>query len=430
MEFKAYSEVIDYMFRQLPMYQRVGAQAFKKDLKNIQKLDEAMGHPHRFFPSIHIAGTNGKGSTAFMLAAMLQAHGFKTGLYVSPHYKDFRERIRINGEYISRQAVIGLVNTYQALLAEIQPSFFEISVAMAFKYFADQKVDIAIIETGLGGRLDSTNIIDPLVSVITNISLDHTAMLGNTIPEIAREKAGIIKSHRPVLIGEKQNQTTDIFIAKAKKENAPLHFAEDILRIQEDSQKQHFKIKSNSGFLPSSILFPSRASYQIKNLRTALAAFHLLCTTNFPISAHPSLIKKGLEHIHELTGFIGRWQTLQKEPLTIVDSAHNPAGLKAIFNKIKEVDYQQLRIVIGMVNDKDVDTALELFPKEATYYFSKANIPRGLDAKKLQAIAQAKGLQGKVYDSVKKAYEAAHRQADKKDMILVTGSVFVVAEAL
>ena len=390
------------------MYQRQGSTAFKKDLNNILALAQHLGNPHLKFKSVHVAGTNGKGSTSHILASVLQEAGYKVGLYTSPHLKDFRERIKVNGQEVSKQFVIDFVTHNKTFLEGQGLSFFEMTVGMAFHYFALQEVDIAIVEVGLGGRLDSTNIIIPLVSVITNISLDHTQMLGETLPKIAFEKAGIIKPAIPVVIGEKQEAVFKVFKDKAFQMNSELMVASE---VPVDTYKTDLK-----GY------------YQEKNLRTALEALKILAEKGFPLT--DNVLKKGLLNVVKNTGLKGRWQVLQQQPKVICDTAHNPAGLEYVFSQLVKEKYKNLHIVLGVVNDKKLATVLPLFSKEACYYFCKPAIPRGLEVQVLQQKATAYGLGGAVYKSVTEAYKTALSKAKKTDLIFIGGSTFVVAEVV
>jgi dihydrofolate synthase/folylpolyglutamate synthase len=412
------------------MFQRVGNTAFKKNLDNILALSEYLGHPHTQFKSIHLAGTNGKGSTAHMLTAILQASGLKVGLYTSPHYKDFRERIKINGAFITEQAVIDFVAQHKEYFEQLQPSFFEITVAMAFDYFAQQKVDVAVIETGLGGRLDSTNIITPLLSIITNISFDHMNMLGNTLPLIAGEKAGIIKKHIPVVIGETHPETKEVFEKKAAEQEAPIIFADQHFRanlLKKDLINTVFDVYKDEELIYDNLYLALSGDYQIKNLQTCLQSIEHL---QHHFSITPASIRLGLKDLRTMTQFMGRWQVLGTSPTIICESAHNEAGIEYAFRQIQEMDYQQLHIVIGTVNDKDISKLLGQLPKEAVYYFAKANIPRGLSANILAEAAKDKGLHGKAYKSVSEAFQMAKQTAKTDDLIFVGGSIFVVAEVL
>lgn len=404
-----YSETVNWMFHQLPMYQQQGASAYKKDLTNTILLANYLGNPEKDLQFIHVAGTNGKGSTSHMLASILQEAGYKTGLYTSPHLKDFRERIKIDGVEIPEEFVREFIEHHKAFFESNELSFFEMSVGLAFDYFKKEQVDIAIIEVGLGGRLDSTNIITPLVSVITNIGLDHIQFLGNTLGSIAFEKAGIIKPEIPVVLGEYTTETKPVFLTKAKAENAPIYFASDL--IVED--------------YPSALL----GNYQIHNKKTVVETMRILQSeTAFRISEDN--IKNGLLNVIKNTGLMGRWQQLQENPKVICDTAHNKDGLQIVLQQISEMEFDQLHIVLGVVNDKDLSEILPLFPKNAKYYFCRPNIPRGLDAEILHQNAMVFGLNGKVYNSVSEAYQNTLQSAAKSDFIYVGGSTFVVAEIL
>ena len=421
-----YQQTLDFLYSQLPMYQRVGAKAFKKDLNNIIALCNQLEQPQEAFPSIHIAGTNGKGSTAHLIAAILQASGLKVGLYTSPHYRDFRERIKINGEYISHEAVINFVKQYKPAFTHLKPSYFEITVAMAFEYFKNEAVDIAVIETGLGGRLDSTNIITPLLSVITNIGFDHTNFLGDTLPLIASEKAGIIKNEIPVVIGQRHKETTPVFVKKAQEQDAPIYFAEDLIKLTLIQKKLEGNIYLyNKEPLVSDLW----GDYQRYNVRTALAAIDVLNKyTDYRI--YKNVIKLGISQTKMLTNMIGRWQKLGDSPLILTDSGHNEDGVKQVVSQLSELSFENLHLVWGAVNDKDITSILTLLPTSATYYFAKPNIPRGLAADKLQQQAAKLGLQGNIYTSVNKALAAAKKAATPQDLIFVGGSTFVVAEVV
>jgi len=420
-----YQETLDYMFSQLPMYQRQGAVAFKKDLGNILTLSAEMGDPHKSFLSIHIAGTNGKGTVAHMMAASLQAHGLKVGVYTSPHYMDFRERFKINGQFISEAEVISFVEEYKVLFAKVKPSFFEMTVAMAFDFFANRAVDVAIIETGLGGRLDSTNIITPELSVITNISHDHQAMLGNTLPLIAAEKAGIIKAHVPVVIGEFGLEVNSTFVEVSAAMTAPMEYADRHVQIEQLQDGLRISVDGAVWIPLLKHLFPT--SFYIKNLRTALYSLYVLQER---FSLIPQLIAEGIQHMNTSTYYIGRFQQLLTSPQVIADSAHNIAGVQELLINIRRLNYRKLHVLLGMVNDKDITDVLRLLPTDADYYFTKAKIPRALAAEELQIIASSFKLEGNVHSSVKDAYEATLANADEADLILIMGSVFVVAEVL
>ncbi len=400
-----YQDTLDWMFSQLPMYQRQGAAAFKKDLNNILAFSKELDFPERKFKSIHVGGTNGKGSTSHMIASVLQEAGYKVGLYTSPHLKNFTERIRINGKEVTQQYVVDFITTNKAFLEQQGLSFFEMTVGMAFNYFAQEKVDIAIIEVGLGGRLDSTNIIIPEVSVITNIGYDHTQFLGETLPEIAFEKAGIIKANVPVVIGEEQEEVISVFKKKAASLNAKVDIA------------------SNYNFDYSTDLL---GAYQRKNLKTAVLAVRSL--NGFTVSEDH--IKRGLEHVAKNTRLKGRWQILKEKVKVICDTAHNKEGLSDVMEQLLKENFNNLHIVLGVVNDKKLNTVLRFLPTKATYYFCKPNIPRGLDQRKLRQIAKGFDLLGDDYESVKTGYQAALERADNNDLIYVGGSTFVVAEVI
>lgn len=426
-----YQQTLDYLFQQLPMFQRVGAVAFKKDLTNIKTLCKLLGNPQEQFPSIHLAGTNGKGSTAHILAAILQAHGLKVGVHTSPHYRDFRERIKINGVLASEEFVIDFVEKYKSAWQEIRPSFFELAVAMAFQYFAEEKVDIAIIETGLGGELDSTNIITPILSVITNISYDHQKFLGDTLPEIASTKAGIIKRNVPVVIGEKQKEITHVFDEKAKAENSPIRYASNHIDAQFLSRDLHystFNIYKKEKLWYEKLEVDLIGNYQRLNLQTALQALDLLPKDVLQLKENK--LRKGLKHLKKSTHFIGRWQVLSEIPLILADSAHNEAGIRSAMQYLQSFSFEQLHIVLGFANDKDLDKVLPLFPKNATYYFAKADVPRGLEAQILMEKAATFNLNGETCASVKAALESAKQAANKEDLIYVGGSIFVLAEVI
>lgn len=428
-----FDQTLHYLYTQLPMFQRTGPAAFKKDLGNIRQLCALLGHPQERFKSIHIAGTNGKGSTAHLLAAALQASGLKTGVYTSPHYKDFRERIKIDGQFISKQAVVRFVEKHKADFKIIGPSFFEITVAMAFDFFAKKKVDVAVIETGLGGRLDSTNIITPLLSVITNISFDHQQFLGDTLPKIAGEKAGIIKPDVPVVIGETQSEVASVFCEKANDTQSPIFFADKIFEIRpikESLQHTYFEINRKNDPFFKSIPVNLHGPFQAKNIITALATLEQLNALPVLPEIKKTHIRKGWKQLKSLTRYLGRWQILGEHPLTIADSAHNEAGLKTVFRQIKQLDYQRLHVVFGTVSDKEVDKVFVLLPKKATYYFVKADIPRGHEAELLRQKAAGFGLKGKAYTTVQKGLDAAKTAAEKTDLVFICGSIFVVAEVV
>jgi dihydrofolate synthase / folylpolyglutamate synthase len=426
-----YEQTLDYLYSKLPMFHRIGPAAFKKDLSNTIALCEALDHPEKKFKSIHIAGTNGKGSVSHMTASILQEAGYKTGLYTSPHLVDFRERIRINGEMISKERVARFVEKHKSLIEKIQPSFFEVTVAMAFDYFAESKVDIAVIETGLGGRLDSTNIIKPVLSVITNISYDHQNMLGDTLPQIAGEKAGIIKAGVPVVIGKKQSETELIFLQKVRETGSEIYFAEDHFKPGTPTLKngllllEYNNIDSNKSI---SVTSPLPGLYQVENIATVLESAALLKKSGLTIS-EPHIIQ-GITNVKSNTGLRGRWEILNEKPLAICDVAHNEAGLKAVFEQVNSIPHEKLHIVYGMVKDKDIFKALSRLPKNAVYYFCRPDIPRGLDENELSIQAMQSGLNGTSYPSVIQAYHEALTSAHKNDIVLVVGSIFIVAEVL
>lgn len=418
-----YEETLNFLYSQLPMFQRIGAAAYKANLDNTHALMGILDNPHQKFKSVHIAGTNGKGSTAHMLASIYQEAGYKTGLYTSPHLKDFRERIRLNGEMIPKEYVVDFVSKYADEFSQVSPSFFELTMAMAFRFFADEKVDMVILETGMGGRLDSTNIVIPELSIITNIAFDHMQFLGETLEKIAVEKAGIIKKEIPVLIGERQSSIQSVFEEKANRESAPLYFSDELLDDKECISKLHFrKVYQNQEKIEISN-FPLHGNYQNKNLRTVIAASVLL---NLPLDK----IKKGVENVIVNTHLAGRWQVLNENPLTICDTAHNEDGLRYVVNQLRKTKLKTLHFVLGVVNDKDIGNILELLPKEAVYYFCKADIPRGLDAEILQSKASEFGLKGTNFISVSEALKAAQNNADKGDLVFVGGSTFTVAEVV
>jgi dihydrofolate synthase/folylpolyglutamate synthase len=404
-----YAQSLDYLLTQLPMFQRVGAAAYRNDLTNITKLCNILGNPQKDLKCVHVAGTNGKGSVTHIIASVLQEAGFKVGVFVSPHYKDYRERIKINGKLISKKFVTGFVEENKEKFKSINASFFEISTAMAFEYFKQKRVDVAIIEVGMGGRLDSTNIITPLFSVITNISLDHQQFLGNTLAKIAAEKAGIIKNKIPVVIGETQKETKPVFLKKAKATGSMILFA--------DQEISSLPFETNL-----------KGDFQKKNLATAFLALCILKKAGVKIkNIH---FAKGFLKVAKNTSFMGRWMVMNKKPLTIFDSAHNQGGIQELKKEIENTKYKNLHFVYGTVADKDISPVLSLLPKNARYYFCKADIPRGLDAKALKQQAAKHKLKGEAYPSVKDAFRAAKSNAGKKDMVLVSGSVFVVAELL
>lgn len=406
-----YQHTLEYLYNSVPMFQQVGSSAYKEGLENTLVLDEHFGHPHRNFRTIHVAGTNGKGSCSHTLAAILQEAGYRTGLYTSPHLVDFRERIRVNGQPIPEEYVIRFVEEERSFFEPLSPSFFELTTAMAFRYFADQKVDVAIIEVGLGGRLDCTNIIRPDLCIITNISFDHTQFLGSTLAQIASEKAGIIKQDIPVVIGETTPETRPVFAEKAQAVQAPICFAED--HVPEEYSDMDYELKG---------------LYQEKNRRTLLTALPLLKKAGYHLSEQA--IRNGFAHVCELTGLMGRWQKLQDAPTLICDTGHNVGGITYIAEQLKQQTYRKLHIVMGMVNDKDIRGVLALLPRDADYYFTKASVKRALPEAELARLANAAGLQGECYPDVPTAVRAAQEKSLPEDFIFVGGSSFIVADLL
>ncbi|WP_162426276.1 bifunctional folylpolyglutamate synthase/dihydrofolate synthase [Pontibacter pudoricolor] len=424
-----YQEVLEYLYQQLPMFQRIGNAAFKKSLDNIITLCDALGNPQNNYKTIHVAGTNGKGSSSHMLAAVLQEAGYKTGLYTSPHLKSFTERVRVNGIELPQQYLIDFVENYKQLFEEVQPSFFEMTVALAFKYFADEQVDVAVIEVGLGGRLDSTNIITPEASLITNIGFDHQALLGNTLQEIAGEKAGIIKPGVPATISLKQPEIESVFRDKAAAVNAPLYFATDNYSVSLKShtlEQQVFDVyKKEDLYLPD-LQLDLTGIYQRYNLPGVLQTIALLTERGFTITEEA--IRKGLANAKQLTGLKGRWQVLNYSPLTICDTGHNVDGINQILAQLHSLQPKQVHFVFGAVNDKDVTTILEMLPKNYSYYFCQATIPRALPVTELQQKADLVGLKGKSYNTVTEAVQVAKENAAPDEVIFIGGSTFVVAE--
>ena len=421
-----YKETINYLFTSAPLFQNIGSGAYKEGLYNTLQLDKHFGHPHQQYKTIHVAGTNGKGSCSHTLAAILQASGLKVGLFTSPHLVDFRERIRVDGEMISEQYVIDFVAEHRDFFEPLHPSFFELTTAMAFKYFAEQHVDIAVIEVGLGGRLDCTNIIMPEVCVITNISFDHVMFLGDTLAKIAGEKAGIIKPGVPVIIGETVQETKPVFKQKAQEMNAPIFFAE------EEKEVIKHRFRKNGGIYYQTIkygnLIGELGGYcQQKNANTILCAVSQLKEQGFLISEND--VHTGFAHVCEMTGLMGRWQTLRKEPKVVCDTGHNVGGFRWITRQLNKV-HAPMRIVFGMVNDKDISGVLSMMPKHATYYFCQASVKRALPHEEIKEKAAAYGLQGESYPTVMQAYKAALADAQKEDFIYVGGSSFVVADLL
>ena len=422
---KEYNDAIEFLYTSMPMFQRVGASAYKPGLDTVKLLDEKFGTPHKNYLTIHIAGTNGKGSTAHTLAAILQSAGYRVGLYTSPHLVDFRERIRVNGRMISRDAVVDFVNRYRAMSLECYPSFFELTMTMAFEYFAREKVDIAVIETGLGGRLDSTNIITPILSVITNISFDHIAFLGNTLESIASEKAVIIKPSVPVVIGEAQGSVREVFLQKANEQKAPIYFAEDVARFDTIEPLQEGLLYKNTPY--GDIIGELMGDCQPKNAATILTALSLLAECGIKVSAQS--VKDGFAHVGSLTGLMGRWMTLQRNPHVVCDTGHNVGGWQYLSRRLKSID-GTLHMIIGFVNDKDVSHILEMMPKTARYYLTNAQVERAMPVAQLAEIATECGLVGEQFPSVEDAYNAALANASTEDTIFIGGSTFIVADLL
>jgi dihydrofolate synthase/folylpolyglutamate synthase len=414
------------------MFQRVGASAYKEDIYNTVELMKALGNPEKKFRSIHIAGTNGKGSSSHLIASILREKGLKVGLHTSPHLKDFRERIKINNEMCSQEFVASFVEKHKSLIEKISPSFFELAVAMAFVYFAENNVDIAIIEVGMGGRLDSTNVINPLAGLITNISFDHTQFLGSSLEAIAAEKAGIIKKDTPIVISQTQSQTREVFINKAKETNSPIVFADEYLKttnINTDSTLLSFDITQENQTRFSQILSPLAGDYQLKNILGVIAMIDTLNKHhNFEID--DLTIKNGIANLEKNFPLLGRWQRLCQSPLTICDTGHNEDGLKFVLAQLARQKYKTLRFVLGMVNDKDVDKVLSMLDKNAIYYLCKADIPRGLAVEALAEKASAFGLTFKKCDSVKQALQQAQAESEEGDLVFVGGSTFTVAEVV
>jgi dihydrofolate synthase/folylpolyglutamate synthase len=428
-----YPETLAWLYAQLPMYQRVGAAGFKKGLGNTEALAEALGHPETKFKSVHVAGTNGKGSSSHLLAAVLQSAGYKVGLYTSPHLREFTERIRVNGQELAPAYLVQWVASHQKLFAAIEPSFFEMCVALAFDYFAAEQVDVAVVEVGLGGRLDSTNIITPLVSLITNISYDHQAMLGNTLPEIAGEKAGIIKPGRPVVVSQTQPEVTAVFAAKARQEASPLLFADTryVARLAGPAPAgaeavQLLDVMRDGQPYLANVALGLLGDYQRLNLPGVLATLDELRAQGFVIPE--SAVRQGLREVTRLTGLRGRWSIIGQRPLVVADTGHNEAGLRLVLAQLARVPHRHLHMVIGTVNDKDVAKVLTLLPRAATYYFCQADIPRALPAEELASQAAAAGLVGRAYGPVAAAVAAARTAAGPDDVVFIGGSTFVVAE--
>lgn len=422
-----YQETTEYLFNSAPLFQHVGGDAYKEGLGNTHLLDEHFGHPHTKYRTIHVAGTNGKGSCSHTLAAILQSAGYKVGLYTSPHLVDFRERIRINGEMVSEEYVIRFVEEHRAFFEPLHPSFFELATAMAFNYFAESHVDVAVIEVGLGGRLDCTNIITPDLSIITNISPDHTQFLGDTLAKIASEKAGIIKKGIPVVIGETTEETRPVFVNKANETNSPIILSDELNLVKNSVST------NNGGRIYNTTLYKNLEGElgglcQEKNTNTLLAATEELKKIGYRLTEEN--IRHGFAHVCQLTGLMGRWQKLHEHPTLICDTGHNTGGIAYIVEQLKAQAYDRLHIVMGMVNDKDVSGVLAMMPKEATYYFTRASVKRALDEEELQALAARFNLHGNTYPTVAEASQAALENAKENDLIFVGGSSFIVADLL
>jgi dihydrofolate synthase/folylpolyglutamate synthase len=426
-----YQQTLDYLFTKLPMYQRVGAAAYKENLDNTLAICKILGNPEKKIKCIHIAGTNGKGSSSHMIASVLQKAGYKTGLYTSPHLTDFRERIKINGKMIPKTDVTKFVEDYKVAFEEIQPSFFEWTVGLAFHYFIQQEIDVAVIEVGLGGRLDSTNVISPVVSLITNIGYDHINLLGDTLQKIGTEKAGIIKTKTPVVISQTQLEVISVFSTIAKELKAPIEFADKVFKIVKTEYKkslQNITVLNKKTNVSQTYELDLLGSYQAKNLLGVLSTLEILHQKGFIIELND--IIDALKSVHETTGIQGRWQIIQNKPLIIADTGHNEDGIKEVLENLKRYDYKKLHFVLGVVNDKDVTKMLSILPKEAIYYFCKASIPRAMDEKELEKLAKKINLKGKVYSTVPEALKAAKKACTTNDIVFVGGSTFTVADIL
>lgn len=422
-----YQETIDYLFNVTPLFQNIGKDAYKEGLDNTIILDNHFNNPHKKFRTIHIAGTNGKGSCSHTIAAILQLAGYKTGLYTSPHLIDFSERIKVNGEPVEKEFVIDFVKQNKDFFEPLHPSFFELTTAMAFLYFAEKKVDVAVIEVGLGGRLDCTNIITPDLSIITNISFDHTQFLGNTLKDIAKEKAGIIKEKKPVIIGEYTPETKTVFEDKAKSTNSDIIFAEDNKLINGYKQTENGLLLYKSDKIKD-LYGELNGLYQVKNTNTILNAVYKLIELGYNIDE--TNIKNGFRNVCHLTGLMGRWQKLEENPTIICDTGHNIGGMKYIVEQLSRMKYDKLHIIIGMVNDKDISGVISLLPKNAKYYFTQASVKRALPAEQVKKIANNHGLKGEAYSSVEKALTIAKNNAKENDLIFIGGSTFIVADLI
>ncbi len=437
-EIHTYSDATAFLFSSLPMYQRVGKIAYKPDLSTAQAFDRYFNKPHAAFKSIHVAGTNGKGSVSHMLASILQSAGYRVGLFTSPHLKDFRERITINGEMIAEQEVLDFVVQHKAKIAELQPSFFEMSTAMAFYYFAQKKVDVAIIETGMGGRLDATNVIKPLLSVITNIGLDHTEHLGDTLPLVAAEKAGIIKKKTPVVVGDWHRETAPVFDRQAAEQESPVYYADNYFRVLSAEVKdklQHFIIAAADSLFSCQVSLDLLGAYQRANVATVLTVVKVLRDkVLYPHSRRLMIsddaVLRGLSQVVQQTRLRGRWEVIGEQPLMICDTGHNAHGLSESMTQLQAMSYRRLHFIFGVVNDKDLDSILPLLPPEAYYYFTKADLPRAMDEHTLYQRCTDFGLQGQIVQTVANAMKIAKSNAYPNDIIFIGGSTFVVAEAL
>ncbi len=423
-----YQKTVEYLFSQYPVFEHVGGAAYKEGLSNTLALDAHFGHPHRSYKTIHIAGTNGKGSSAHTLAAVLQKAGYRVGLYTSPHLVDFRERMKVNGEVISEERVIDFVEREHAFFEPLHPSFFELTTALAFLYFKEQQVDVAVIEVGLGGRLDCTNIIHPLLSVITNISIDHTKYLGTTLEKIASEKAGIIKTGVPVVVGEYLKETRPVFEEKAKAVNAPIYFAQDAPEVVSSEPIATGGIRYETR-LVGALQGQLSGDYQQRNTNTVLAALRIL-RENGLLDIPDTAIRDGFATVVETTGLMGRWQVLHREPLTVCDTGHNVGGWQWLSKQIKAQPCKRLRIVFGMVDDKDIDAVLGMLPRSAVYYWTQATSHRAIPVERVRELAEGHGLQGQCFKSVEEAYRQARREAEREDFLFVGGSSYVVADLL
>lgn len=423
-----YQQTVEYLFNSTPVFEHVGASAYKEGLATTKALDDHFGHPHRQFRTIHVAGTNGKGSCSHTLAAILQKEGYKVGLYTSPHLVDFRERIRVNGQCISEKEVVRFVEEERRFFESLHPSFFELTTALAFKYFAEQRIDIAVVEVGLGGRLDCTNIITPILSVITNISFDHTQFLGHTLAQIAGEKAGIIKPHIPVVIGETTPETREVFIRKATEEEAPIWFAEEEEEILDSQTAPNGMGRIYQTRSWGTLRGDLTGDYQIRNMNTVLCAVHRLMEQK--VIRQESSIRDGIGQVASSTGLMGRWQCIRKHPTTVCDTGHNTGGWQYLSRQLKAQPCRQLRIVFGMVDDKDLETVMAMLPDDAQYYWTQPTSKRAFPVEKVADIASKRHLNGRSFAHVADAYHAALQDADPEDFIFIGGSSYIVADLL